>query len=145
MRESVAVKRSAEHAGKSSADDVVRNFIESIDSGKRSDQPYRHWPLKDCLPTDTVDDILALPFEAPSLEGVSGKRELHNNTRKYFDVENRKRFPGLRGGGAGLPGQAHDRATSRRCSAPTSPAPISASSSLKTSTASGSSRTPISA
>ena len=35
----------------------------------------------------------ALPFEAPSLDGVSGKRELHNNTRKYFDVENRKNFP----------------------------------------------------
>ena len=35
----------------------------------------------------------ALPFEAPSLDGVSGKRELHNNTRKYFDVENRENFP----------------------------------------------------
>ena len=46
-----------------------------------------------CLPPDSVEDILALPFPAPSLEGVSGKRELHNNTRKYFDVENRERFP----------------------------------------------------
>ena len=45
------------------------------------------------FPPTRVDDILALPFEAPSLEGVSGKRELHNNTRKYFDVDNRKQFP----------------------------------------------------
>ena len=37
--------------------------------------------------------MLTLPFDAPSLDGVSGKRELHNNTRKYFDVENRERFP----------------------------------------------------
>ena len=37
---------------------------------------------------------------------MSGKRELHNNTRKYFDVENREAIPGLRGGGASLPGQA---------------------------------------
>ena len=36
---------------------------------------------------------MTLPFDAPSLDGVSGKRELHNNTRKYFDVENRERFP----------------------------------------------------
>ena len=92
MRESVAVKRSAP-AGKSSADDIVRSFIKSIDSAKRSDQPYRHWSLKACFPSDVVDDILALPFEAPSIEGVSGKRELHNNTRKYFDVDNRKAFP----------------------------------------------------
>ena len=92
MRESVAVKRSAP-AGKSSADDVVRNFIESIDRGKRSDQPYRHWSLKDCLPSDTLEDVLALPFEPPSLDGISGKRELHNNTRRYFDADNRKDFP----------------------------------------------------
>jgi hypothetical protein len=93
MRESVAVKRSAEPQGKSVADDIVRNFIQSIDSAKRSEQPYRNWSLTACVPEDTIDDMLALPFEAPSLEGVSGKRELHNNTRKYFDIDNRKRFP----------------------------------------------------
>jgi hypothetical protein len=91
MRESVAVKHSAEP--KSTAEDVVHSFIKSIDSAKRSDQPYRNWTLKACFPADTVDDILTLPFEAPSLDGISGKRELHNNTRKYFDVDNRKRFP----------------------------------------------------
>jgi hypothetical protein len=93
MRESVAVKHSAEPQGKSVADDIVRSFIQSIDSAKRSEQPYRNWALKSCFPSDVVDDILALPFDAPSLEGVSGKRELHNNTRKYFDADNRKHFP----------------------------------------------------
>jgi hypothetical protein len=91
MRDSVAVKRPAEP--KSTAEDIVHSFIRSIDSAKRSNQPYRNWFLRDCFPDDTVDDILALPFEAPSLDGISGKRELHNNTRKYFDVENRERFP----------------------------------------------------
>src|SRR5262249_3373041 len=53
----------------------------------------RHWFLERCLPAEAVDQILALPFEAPALDGVSGKRELHNATRKYFDVENRKKYP----------------------------------------------------
>jgi len=39
-----------------------------------------------------VDDILQLPFEAADLGGVSGKREIHNNTRHYFDAANRARF-----------------------------------------------------
>jgi len=91
MRDSVAVKQSAEP--KSTAEDVVRNFIRSVDTAKRSEQPYRNWSLTACLPQDTVDDILALPFDAPSLDGISGKRELHNNTRKYFDAENRSLFP----------------------------------------------------
>jgi hypothetical protein len=93
MRESVAVKPRGADAGKSSAEDVVQTFLKSIDNGERSETPYRHWLLTACLPADTVDDILALPFDAPSLEGISGKRELHNNTRRYFDVENRKSFP----------------------------------------------------
>jgi hypothetical protein len=93
MRDNVAAKRAAEQGVKSSAEDVVQTFLKSIDNGQRSDRPYRHWSLRGCFPSDTVDDILALPFEAPSLDGVSGKRELHNNTRKYFDVENREQFP----------------------------------------------------
>ena len=93
MGNNVAVKRMAEHEARSSAEDVANTFIRSVDSAQRSEQPYRYWVLSGCFPADVVDDILALPFEAPSLDGVSGKRELHNNTRKYFDVPNRKTFP----------------------------------------------------
>jgi hypothetical protein len=93
MRDNVAVKRTTSHEAKSSAEDVVRIFQHCVDTAKRSEQPYRHWTLKGCLPSDSVEDIVALPFEAPSLDGISGKRELHNKTRKYFDVENRGRFP----------------------------------------------------
>jgi hypothetical protein len=92
MRENVAVKRAPASEVKSSAEDVVKTFLRSVDSAKRSEQPYRHWALQSCFPADSAHDVLTLPFEAPSLDGVSGKRELHNNTRKYFDVENRERF-----------------------------------------------------
>ena len=80
-------------SAKSSAEDVIETFLKSVDSAKPSEQPYRHWILRGCFPTDSVEDIVTLPFDAPSLDGVSGKRELHNNTRKYFDVENRENFP----------------------------------------------------
>jgi hypothetical protein len=91
MRDTAAAKRATVRA-KSGSEEIVRTFLTSIDSRKRSDQPYRNWSLMNCFPADTVDDLLALPFEAPSLDGISGKRELHNNTRKYLDVDNRKRF-----------------------------------------------------
>jgi len=93
MRDSVAVKHPAGREGTNAANEAVRDFIASLDSAKRAEQPYRFWTLRNCFPADSVEDILALPFDAPSLDGVSGKRELHNNTRKYFDVENRERFP----------------------------------------------------
>jgi len=74
-------------------DAIVASLLESFGSARRQEQPYRHWFLERCLPADAVDAILALPFEAPALGGVSGKRELHNATRKYFDVANRGKFP----------------------------------------------------
>ncbi len=91
MRESAALEH-ASAAVKSSAEDVVRAFSDSVAKGDRTDEPYPHWILRECFPQDTVEDILALPFPAPSLEGVSGKRELHNATRKYFDAENQETF-----------------------------------------------------
>jgi hypothetical protein len=74
-------------------DAFVASLLESFDAARCEEKPYRHWLLQRCLPAEAVDLVLALPFEAPALGGVSGKRELHNNTRKYFDAENRGRFP----------------------------------------------------
>lgn len=93
MTESVAVAHSGAEAVKSSAEDVVRAISQSVDNGEHSDKPYSHWILRACFPADTIEDILSLPFPAPSLGGVSGKRELHNKTRRYFDAENQKAFP----------------------------------------------------
>lgn len=76
-----------------SKEGVVRCLLKSFDEGERNDEPYTHWNLTRCIPEDVLDEILALPLEAPDLEGVSGKRELHNKTRTYFDLENQKRFP----------------------------------------------------
>ena len=76
----------------SSAEDVVRSLLNSFEQSQRHETPYRHWFLSGCLPQDTLDDILELPFMAPDLGGVSGKRELHNATRTYFDVANREKY-----------------------------------------------------
>ena len=72
---------------------VVASMHASIRAAKRTEAPYRHWFLDDCLPAASVAPIQQLPFEAPALSGISGKRELHNATRKYFDVANREAFP----------------------------------------------------
>jgi hypothetical protein len=75
------------------AQEIVRHFLASLASAPRHDEPYPHWFLEDCLPKDVARDVTALPFPPPELGGVSGKRELHNNTRKYSDAENKRAFP----------------------------------------------------
>ena len=58
-----------------------------------SETPYRHWTWSRLFPETVVDALFDLPFKAPELGGISGKRELHNDTRTYFDDENIARRP----------------------------------------------------
>ena len=77
----------------SGATDVRDGFIASLKSAEVLEAPYRHWSLKDMFPPDVVAALSALPFPVPELEGVSGARELHNNTRCYFDQDNNALHP----------------------------------------------------
>jgi len=76
-----------------SSDAVVSSLLDSFAAAQVREYPFRHWLLSRCFPEEVVNEVLELPFPAPQLGGVSGKREIHNATRKYFDVENRARFP----------------------------------------------------
>jgi hypothetical protein len=38
--------------------------------------------MRDVLPAHVSAAMDALPFPAPALHGVSGSREIHNNTRR---------------------------------------------------------------
>ncbi len=75
------------------AEAITESMIASMNAADYSTKPYPHWFLSNCVPDDARDAMVSLPFEAPALEGVSGKRELHNKTRTYFDVENMQRYP----------------------------------------------------
>jgi len=45
------------------------------------------------LPADVAQAMDDLPFDAPALNGVSGSREIHNNTRRYLDQAAIEAFP----------------------------------------------------
>ena len=68
----------------------------SIAARKAFDEPYRHYILENLFPNDVSDELADLPFAAPRLDGVSGKRELHNDQRSYFDAAGMARFPVMR-------------------------------------------------
>jgi hypothetical protein len=54
--------------------------------------PYRHWTVREVFPPEVSATLRGLPFATPDLNGVSGKRELHNDQRHYFDAHNNGRF-----------------------------------------------------
>jgi hypothetical protein len=74
---------------------IAQSLVASFDAAEEHATPYRHWLATRCMPADVADEITALPFPAPELGGISGKRELHNATRKYFDRESQARHPAV--------------------------------------------------
>ena len=72
------------------------SFARSLRAAPAHDAPYRHWMLRNVLPDHLAQALDALPFEAPPLDGVSGSREIHNNTRRYVDAEAIARHPAAR-------------------------------------------------
>jgi hypothetical protein len=75
------------------AETVAASLVLSFEQARQQERPYRHWLIDRCLPEGMASELTQLPFPAPTLGGVSGKRELHNATRRYFDVENRAEHP----------------------------------------------------
>lgn len=75
---------------------VADAFAASIAARRTFDEPYRHYLIDNVFPADVLNEIADLPFAAPRLDGVSGKRELHNDQRSYFDAAAMARFPAMR-------------------------------------------------
>jgi hypothetical protein len=76
---------------------VVATFSAAVAGRQTFDTPYRHYLVENLFPADVADELAELPFAAPVLNGVSGKRELHNDQRSYFDAAAIQRFPVMRG------------------------------------------------
>ena len=75
------------------AEAVKRSLDASFANARDHNDPYRHWLLADVFPAQVASELRHLPFSPPRLDGVSGKRELHNDKRHYFDAANIARFP----------------------------------------------------
>ncbi len=60
-------------------------------SAKVNSWPYQHWFLTDIFPRSTLQALQTLKFPVGDLSGLSGRRELHNDSRHYLDQENIQR------------------------------------------------------
>lgn len=72
---------------------IFDSVASSLARAERSETPYRHWILRDLFPQDLLADLRAISFPLQELDGVSGKREYHNDSRHYFNRQTIELFP----------------------------------------------------
>ncbi len=68
-------------------------LTQSLANAEAFPVPYRHWVMSNLLPESALAQLQSLPIPAPDNGGVSGRREVHNATRRYFDAEAFQNFP----------------------------------------------------
>lgn len=83
----------ASSSGTASVDDIKAAVLASVKARRGFDRPYSYFLVDDLFPAAVADELADLPFQAPSLDGVSGKRELHNDKRRYFDAATNAEHP----------------------------------------------------
>ena len=84
---------SAAQSATASVDDIKAAVRASIAARQSFDKPYHHALIHNLFPAAVARELTDLPFQAPGLDGVSGKRELHNDKRRYFDAATNAEHP----------------------------------------------------
>lgn len=73
---------------------VTDSLLASLTAPKALEmRPYRHWLLERVFPEAVAADLRALPLPVADPGALSGKRELHNDTRRYFDEQTQAAHP----------------------------------------------------
>src|SRR3954451_24304426 len=70
----------------------ARALHPAIARAQQGDERFRHWTLEAVLPPETCEAVLALPFAAPDMAAIAGRREYVNAQRSFFSAANAARF-----------------------------------------------------
>ncbi|MEM7566825.1 MAG: 2OG-Fe(II) oxygenase [Pseudomonadota bacterium] len=76
-----------------SADALRAHVLASLEARETHEAPYAYAVLRDMLPNDAIEAIYQVPADVPDVAGESGRREIHNKSRSYFDVETQRDQP----------------------------------------------------
>jgi len=71
---------------------TTETLLASLRCADRSDTPYTHWLLGQCLPDEVVDAVTGLPITPPYIEDTQGRRETHNDNRIHFGPYYRSQY-----------------------------------------------------
>lgn len=94
---------------------VLRSLTAAFHSAEQRETPYRHWRLRNLFPLDVAQAISDLPFTPPVIDDTGGRRETHNESRRFFDQDAIMRFPTCRSIAAAFQSRDLIDTIQRRC------------------------------
>lgn len=95
---------------------VSASTVSAAANARRMTQPFRHWLFKDMLPQAVCHDIIALPIASSSVAETYGKRDSHNEVRRFLSPAMQAQYPVMRAVAEAFQGEPVVRAIETLCS-----------------------------
>jgi len=73
--------------------DLVDALVLGLRRARFSAHPFPNWRFRSLFPERIAEALAAFPFDTSPLAGPSGRRELHNERRRYFSGDMLRQFP----------------------------------------------------
>ncbi len=74
---------------------AIANVVLAFNHAERKTIPYTHWLFENALPPAMCNDIIALPIAPAEGYDTQGKRDNHNELRRFISPEMRGKYPVL--------------------------------------------------
>ena len=74
----------------SAADNIspaIHNTVAAFDNAEKKSVPYTYWLFENALPSELCQQIIALPINPAGEYDTQGKRDSHNELRRFFSPE----------------------------------------------------------
>jgi hypothetical protein len=68
------------------------NAITELGKARCVLEPFKHWRFQNVLSASLCHDIIALPIEPAPISDTYGKRDSHNDVRRFFSPQSQEQF-----------------------------------------------------
>jgi hypothetical protein len=75
-----------------SSGEIAAHFAANLARAESFAQPFRHFFAENLFPAGLAQSLADLPLAGPRLDGMSGKRDDHNEARYFFNETSMQRF-----------------------------------------------------
>jgi hypothetical protein len=115
MQTALVNKKPAATPGAFPTDALIARAVEAIGGGRLETRPFRHWYFKHVIAPEICREIIALPIAPAPIADTYGKRDSHNDLRRFFSPAMQAQYPVMRAVAEAFQSEPVVRAVEKLC------------------------------
>lgn len=115
MQTVLANRKVADSSGALSTASLIASAASAFSNARLETRPFRHWLFRNVIPPAVCRDIIALPVAPVEIGDTYGKRDSHNDARRFFSPQMQAQYPVMRAVAEAFQSEPAVRAVEKLC------------------------------